>query len=246
MKKLLATVLLALLPSLALAAAPAVPLMKANVDPSDRASLQRGASLFVNYCAGCHSAEFMRFSRVARDLALPDDLVTQYLTKSGQKIGDTMTSTMPREDAERWFGVAPPDLTLTVRVRGANWLYSYLNGFYRDPSRPVGVNNLVFPDVGMPHVLWELQGMPDPVYSEVGSGNNAELKVTGTRVAEGSGALSPKEYQAATRDLVNFMDYMAEPVKLERQQLGVKVLLFLVVLFVVSYLLKREYWKDVH
>ena len=162
MRKILLTLLLLAAPVAALAA-DGVPLMKAHVDVTDIPSLQRGAKLFVNYCAGCHSAKYMRFNRIAADLQLPEDLVEQYLIFTGAKIGDTMTTVMSPQDAERWFGVAPPDLSLTARRRGADWVYTYLNSFYRDDSRPVGVNNLIFPDVGMPHVLWELQGMPMPV-----------------------------------------------------------------------------------
>lgn len=244
MRKLLLALLLLGAPALGVAAgAEGVALMKARVDPGDTASLQRGAKLFVNYCAGCHSAEYMRFNRVAQDLGLPEDLVEQYLIFTDAKIGDTMQTAMNPQDGERWFGVAPPDLTLTARRRGADWLYTYLNSFYRDESKAVGVNNLVFPDVGMPHVLWELQGMPQPVYSDNGSDG---LQVVGVRVPEGAGAMTEQEYQAATRDLTNFMAYMAEPVKAERQALGIKVILFLFVFLFLTLLLKREYWKDVH
>lgn len=244
MRKLLLALLLLGAPALGVAAgAEGGALMKARVDPGDTASLQRGAKLFVNYCAGCHSAEYMRFNRVAQDLGLPEDLVEQYLIFTDAKIGDTMQTAMNPQDGERWFGVAPPDLTLTARRRGADWLYTYLNSFYRDDARPVGVNNLVFPDVGMPHVLWELQGMPQPVYSDNGSDG---LHIVGVRVPEGAGAMTEQEYQAATRDLTNFMAYMAEPVKAERQALGIKVLLFLSVFLLLTWLLKREYWKDVH
>ncbi|NLO80179.1 MAG: cytochrome c1 [Xanthomonadaceae bacterium] len=244
MRKILLTLLLLAAPVAALAA-DGVPLMKAHVDVTDIPSLQRGAKLFVNYCAGCHSAKYMRFNRIAADLQLPEDLVEQYLIFTGAKIGDTMTTVMSPQDAERWFGVAPPDLSLTARRRGADWVYTYLNSFYRDDSRPVGVNNLIFPDVGMPHVLWELQGMPMPVYGE-NSGPEGGLRVVGVRVPENGGRLSEREYREATRDLTNFLVYMSEPIKAYRQSLGVKVLVFLLVLLVLTVLLKREYWKDVH
>lgn len=244
MRKILLTLLLLAAPVAALAA-DGVPLMKAHVDVTDIPSLQRGAKLFVNYCAGCHSAKYMRFNRIAADLQLPEDLVEQYLIFTGAKIGDTMTTAMSPQDAERWFGVAPPDLSLTARRRGADWVYTYLNSFYRDDSRPVGVNNLIFPDVGMPHVLWELQGMPMPVYGE-NSGPEGGLRVVGVRVPENGGRLSEREYREATRDLTNFLVYMSEPIKAYRQSLGVKVLVFLLVLLVLTVLLKREYWKDVH
>jgi ubiquinol-cytochrome c reductase cytochrome c1 subunit len=153
-----------------------------------------------------------------------------------------MTTAMNPQDGVRWFGVAPPDLTLTARRRGADWVYTYLNSFYRDDSRPIGVNNLVFPDVGMPHVLWDLQGIPTPVYAD----NGQELHIVGIRVPEKGGQMTPREYLEATRDLTNFLAYMSEPIKAYRQSLGIKVLWFLFVFLVLAVLLKREYWKDIH
>jgi ubiquinol-cytochrome c reductase cytochrome c1 subunit len=244
MRKVVLALLLSAAPALGLASGEGTELMDPHVDVGDKASLQRGAKLFVNYCAGCHAAEYMRFSRVAQDLELPEDLVEQYLIFTGAKIGDTMQSAMNPADGERWFGVAPPDLTLTARRRGADWVYTYLNTFYRDRSRPTGVNNLVFPDVGMPHVLWELQGMPEPVYAD--AGGHGEGGVVGVSVPEGAGSMTEREYREATRDLTNFMVYMSEPVKAYRQSLGIKVVLFLLVFLFLAVLLKREYWKDVH
>lgn len=241
MRKILLILLLLAAPAAALAAE-GVPLMNARTDVTDIPSLQRGAKLFVNYCAGCHGAKHMRFTRLAADLDLPDDLVEKYLIFTGAKIGDTMTTAMNPQDGVRWFGVAPPDLTLTARRRGADWVYTYLNSFYRDDSRPIGVNNLVFPDVGMPHVLWELQGIPTPVYAD----NGQELHIVGIRVSEKGGQMTPREYLEATRDLTNFLAYMSEPIKAYRQSLGIKVLLFLFVFLVLAVLLKREYWKDIH
>lgn len=246
MRKLLLAILLLGTPALGFAAGgEGASLMKAHTNPSDVDSLQRGAKLFVNYCVGCHSAEYMRFSRVAQDLNLPEDLVEQYLIFTGGMIGDTMESAMDPEDGERWFGVVPPDLTLVARRRSADWVYTYLNSFYRDDSRPVGVNNVVFPDVGMPHVLWQLQGMPEPKLEDADA-DGSKQHVVGVQVPEGAGTMTPREYQQATRDLTNFMAYMAEPVKAYRQELGVKVILFLLVFLAVAWLLKKEYWKDVH
>lgn len=246
MKKLLIAILLAM-PVLGHAAGgEGVPLMNARVDPNDLGSLQNGAKLYVNYCAGCHSAQYMRFSRIAQDLNLSEDLVENYLIQTGAKIGDTMQTAMNPREAERWFGVVPPDLSLIVRRRGADWVYTYLNTFYRDESKAVGVNNLVFPDVGMPHVLWELQGMPVPTYSEVTRNGQTQRVVSGVQVPEGAGSMTTAEYKAATRDLTNFLAYVSEPIKAYRQALGVKVLLFLAVFLFVAYLLKKEYWKDVH
>jgi ubiquinol-cytochrome c reductase cytochrome c1 subunit len=244
MRKILLILLLLGIPAAGFAAEEGVPLMSARVNVTDTASLQRGAKLFVNYCAGCHAAKQMRFARVAQDLDLPANLVEEYLIFTGAKIGDTMTTAMAPADGLRWFGVVPPDLSLTARRRGADWVYTYLNTFYRDEKRPLGVNNLVFPDVGMPHVLWSLQGVPEPVYAD---GNGQEgLRITGVRVPEGSGQMNEREYREATRDLTNFLVYMSEPIKAYRQSLGIKVLLFLFVFFVLALLLKREYWKDIH
>lgn len=244
MRKLLITVLLFAMSALSPVALAAddIPLMKARISSGDKASLQRGAKLFVNYCAGCHSAEYMRLSRLAQDLDLPPDLVEQYLIFTDAKIGDTMISAMAPADGVNWFGVAPPDLTLTARRRGADWVYTYLNSFYRDESKAIGVNNLIFPDVGMPHVLWDLQGMPSPVYADGSQG----LRVVSVRVPEGGGAMTEQEYLEATRDLTNFLVYMSEPIKAYRESLGIKVLLFLFVFLLLAILLKREYWKDVH
>lgn len=244
MRKMLLILLLLAAPAAALAAE-GVPLMNARADVTDIPSLQRGAKLFVNYCAGCHAAKHMRFTRLAADLNLPEDLVEQYLIFTGAKIGDTMTSAMDPQDGVRWFGVAPPDLTLTARRRGADWVYTYLNSFYRDDNRPLGVNNLVFPDVGMPHVLWDLQGIPAPVYAD-GNGQDDGLRIVGIRVPENGGQMTEREYHEATRDLTNFLVYMSEPIKAYRQSLGIKVLLFLFVFLVLALLLKREYWKDIH
>lgn len=243
MRKILLAVLLLAAPALgSVALAEDAPLMKARVDSRDTASLQRGAKLFVNYCSGCHSAEYMRMNRLAADLDLPTDLVEEYLIFTDAKIGDTMVSSMAAEDGTGWFGVAPPDLSLTARRQGADWMYTYLNSFYRDESSPVGVNNLVFPDVGMPHVLWDLQGMPSAVYAD----GEKELKVVGVRVPEGGGAMTEQQYLEATRDLTNFLVYVSEPIKAYRESLGIKVILFLFVFLFLAILLKREFWKDVH
>jgi ubiquinol-cytochrome c reductase cytochrome c1 subunit len=245
MKKILFALLMAL-PALAGAAGPAVDLMNARVDVSDQASLQRGAKLFMGYCVGCHALSYQRYSRLAQDLGLPDDLVEQYLILTDAKIGETIQTSMNPADAERWFGVVPPDLSLTARRRGEDWIYTYLNSFYRDESKAVGVNNLVFPDVGMPHVLWELQGMPEPQYAEVEQDGEVHKVLTGIKVEEGSGSLSARDYREATRDITAFLTYVGEPVKAYRQSLGIKVLLFLFVFLIVAYLLKKEFWKDVH
>ena len=211
----------------------------------DRASLQRGAKLFVNYCAGCHSARFMRYSRMGRDLGLTEEQVRANLMFATDKPGDPILATLGEADANAWFGVAPPDLSLSARARGEDWLYTYLMTFYRDESRPFGANNLVFPDVAMPHALAELQGVQvrkaaggEDGPAPIGSGELLELVEPGS--------MSVAEYRRAVRDLVNFLVYVGEPAKLDRYVLGGWVLLFLLVFFVISRLLYKEYWKDVH
>lgn len=245
MRKIILSFLLTLLPGAVLAAGPSVPLDKADVDLHNQQSLQRGAKLFVNYCLSCHSAQHQRYNRMGRDIGLTDDQVINNLMFASDKIGEQMNIAMRTNDAKAWFGAPPPDLTLVARVRGADWLYTYMRTFYVDESRPFGVNNVVFPSVGMPHVLWELQGVQKPVFKTVEHGGETQEVLDSLELVE-PGALTPVEYDKAVRDLVNFMVYMAEPIQLERKALGVKVILFLLVLLVVAYLLKKEYWKDVH
>lgn len=247
MKKSLIIFLCVLLPSLSLAAGGDYELSRAPINLDNKASLQRGAKLFVNYCLGCHSAEHQRYNRLARDLDLTDDLVEENLIfTSGTKVGDTMQNGMAIKDGKAWFGVAPPDLTLIARARGVDYLYTYLRTFYRDDSRPYGVNNAVFPGVGMPHVMWELQGWQDPIYEETTDANgNAKQKVVGVELAE-PGSRTPKEFDNDMADLVNFLAYIGEPIQQERKRLGFWVLLYILFAFVVFYFLKKEYWKDVH
>lgn len=242
MRKIILSFLLAVLPGLTLAAGGGAHLDKADVDLHNKSSLQRGAKLFVNYCLSCHSAQHMRYNRMGRDIGLTDDQVIENLMFASDKVGNQMTIAMSRNDAKEWFGAPPPDLTLVARVRGADWLYTYLRTFYVDETRPFGVNNVVFPSVGMPHVLWELQGVQKAVFKKDGHGNDV---IDHLELAE-PGSMTPAEYDKAVRDLVNFMVYMGEPAQLERYALGVKVILFLLVFLVVAYLLKKEYWKDVH
>ncbi|ASG00629.1 cytochrome c1 [Vibrio anguillarum] len=239
-------VLFAMLPSLALAAGANVHLDKANNDLRDQASLQHGAKLFMNYCFACHSTQYQRYERVANDLNIPADLMKENLIfDPNAKIGQLMENAIPDTSAAKWFGAPPPDLTLVARVRGTDWLYTYLRSFYADPSRPFGVNNIVFPSVGMPHVLEELQGVPQPVYGTHSVNGEEVKKVVGVE-SDGTGELSQSEYDQAVRDIVNFLEYSAEPVKLERQTLGWWVMAFLVLFTIVVVLLKKEYWRDVH
>jgi ubiquinol-cytochrome c reductase cytochrome c1 subunit len=251
MRVILLLMLVALSGSAVAAGGPSVPLEEANISLSNKASLQRGARHFVNYCMGCHSAAFSRYNRVAADLGIPEELAQEMLVftrdEKGEqtKVGATMTNAMRKGDAKEWFGAAPPDLTLVARVHGVDWLYTYLKTFYRDPSRPLGANNVVFENVGMPHVLWKLQGTQEKV-TEVRVDEHGHEHKTSKLVLTEPGELTPEEYDKFVRDLVAFLAYLGEPAQLERKRLGVIVLLFLALFFVVAYYLKKEYWKDVH
>ena len=245
MMKNLFSVMALVASSWAMAAGPAVPLDKAPIDLTDKASLQNGAKLFQNYCLGCHQMQYQRYSRTFRDLAIPEDVGMANLMFTGEKVGDHITNNMSAKDGEKWFGATPPDLTNVARVRGPDWLYTYLRSFYADPARPFGVNNDVFPMVGMPHVLQELQGLPYKAYeTRLVDGESKQVYV-GIKT-DGSGELSAEEYDRAVADLVNYLEYVGEPTKLESRELGVKVMVFLLIFFVLAYLLKKEYWRDVH
>ena len=246
MRKLLLASLFLLVPALAPAAGGGVPLQDADIDLKDQASLQRGAGHYVNYCMGCHSLGYMRYNRLADDLGIDEATLRQSLIFTGAKPGDLMISNMNPVSAEKWFGTAVPDMTLATRWRSPDWVYSYLKSFYADPSRPLGVNNLVFPNVGMPHVLAGLQGIQQPKFAEHPGTDGTPVKtVVGVEPAQG-GTMTAEQYDAFARDLTNFLTYVGEPIKLERQRLGIWVLLFLAVLFVAAYFLTKEYWKDVH
>jgi len=247
MKNSYLILLVLLFPAWALAAGgqQGVHLDKANIDPNNKQSLQRGARLFVNYCLSCHSASLMRYERMGKDLGIDETMVSENLMFTGGKVGELMTVATKEKDSREWFGTVPPDLSVIARSRGVDWLYTYLRTFYLDESRHIGVNNLAFPDVGMPHVLWELQGWQKPVLKTIKDHGGKESKVIELELVE-PGLLTPREYDRTVRDLVNFLDYMGEPAKYERKHVGVKVIMFLLVFLVVAYLLKKEYWKDVH
>ncbi|MEE9396010.1 MAG: cytochrome c1 [Methylococcales bacterium] len=213
----------------------------ADVDVFDKASVQRGAQLFVDYCIGCHSAQHLRYSRLAEDMDISEEDIKKSYLSATAKIGDGMISAMDAEHAEKWFGTPTPDLSVTARVRGADWLYTYLRGFYTDESRPFGVNNIVFKDVAMPNVFWKLQGIQNRVIRKT-DGDDEPIEIG---LAQ-AGIMTPDEFDSAMRDLVNFMVYLGEPAMLERIPLGKYVILFLLVFLVPAYLLKKEYWKDVH
>lgn len=233
MKKLVITFLLALLPSAVLAAGPALDLKPADVDLGDKAAMQRGAGYFVNYCQGCHSLSFMRVNRVAKDLGIPVEVAKEEMLLTSDKVGDPMLSNISAEQAKEWFGVAPPDLSLTSRLRGEDWIYNYLISFYRDPAAPSGWNNTVFVNAAMPHVLANLQGVQELDHE------THELKL----VSKGSKA---DEYDQIARDITAFLAYVGEPAKADRQFYGIFVMIFLVLFFVLAYALKKEYWRDVH
>lgn len=244
MKRIIFAVL-ALLPGLVLASVGGFPLDKAEYDLSDKASLQRGAATFMNYCAGCHSTQYQRYNRVAADIGIPDDLMKENLVFTGAKIGDLMKSAMSEKDAARWFGAPPPDLTLVARVRGADWIYTYLRSFYVDETRPFGVNNAVFPSVGMPHVLEPLQGTPRAEF-ETHTLDGVEMQQVVSIKSDGNGEMNNEEYDQTVLDLVNFLVYSAEPVQQERERMGFWVLGFIVIFFIFTVLLKKEFWRDVH
>lgn len=246
MNKLIFASILLIAPVFGFASSGAIPLEKANIDLADKASLQRGAKYFVNYCMGCHSLQFMRWNRLAADTGLTDAQVLQNFVFTDATAGSLMTGSMKAEDGEKWFGTAVPDLTLVTRWRSPDWLYTYLKSFYLDPARPYGVNNTVFPDVGMPHVLQRLQGAQKAVYHESTDSSGHAVKTFDHFELASPGTLSKVEYDGLLRDLTAFLTYAGEPIKLQRQQLGVYVILFLVVFFALAYALKKEYWKDVH
>ncbi|MBV1909233.1 MAG: cytochrome c1 [Kangiellaceae bacterium] len=253
-------------------------------------SMQNGMQVYMNNCMGCHSLEFQRYNRTAKDLVIPEDLMISNLMFSSDKIGDLMTNNMPTASAEKWFGTAPPDLSLIARSRKPQWLYNYFRGFYQDDSRPYGVNNSVFKDVGMPHALESLQGIQaktdevknlenekeyalgdlasaqEKLKNEEGDSSelNALISKSEALIHENDeklmelsesgnyftlvkqGQLSPAEFDSAMTDLVNFLDYIGEPIKRERKSMGVYVLLFILFFTAVAYFLKKEYWKDIH
>lgn len=220
-------------------------------DLTDQKALQRGARTFVNYCLGCHSAAYMRYNRMGRDLGIPDSVLLENFMFGSDKVGDTMTVAMSKEEAVGYFGIAPPDLSVTARARGAEWLYNYLMSFYLDPSKPTGVNNLVFPDVAMPHVLWDLQGWQTPVYTETTGEDGLPVRhVESLELTippdEKPAVYRDESYEQTVADLVNFMVYLGEPIKMQRYSLGLWVLVYLFFLLIIMYFLKREYWKDVH
>lgn len=239
------------LPLIAGAAGGGAVMQHAGNDVSDIASLQRGARNFMNYCSGCHSAKYIRFNKLQEDLQLTEEQVTENLMFAAKKTDELMEIAMPGNDAARWFGQTPPDLTLVARSRGTDWVYTFLKSFYLDSGTATGTNNLALPNASMPHVLWELQGLQAATFAESTDADGNTVSHFGDPAyfesfdAASTGSLSADEYDQFVRDLVNFLDWAGTPEQLQRQRLGIWVLLFLFVFLIFAYLLKVEIWKDV-
>ena len=218
-------------------------LMQAGNDLGDQASLQRGAQAYMSYCSGCHSLKYLRYSRMGDDLGLTEQQVMDNLNFTGAAYGEQIQVAMPHDEATKWFGKMPPDLSLISRVRGSNWIYTYLKSFYLDDTRPLGWNNQLFPNVSMPNPLWELQGLQ---HAEFGAPDATGERHVERLVVTSAGVASAADFDQVVRDITNFLEYAGEPAALKRQAIGVWVILFLVLLTFLAYLLKQEYWTDVH
>ena len=240
MKKLLQSCLLLLMP-LGVFASAGMELESADIDLTDKVSLENGAHLYVQYCLGCHSTKYIRYINLSDDFNSDEDEILSKVAPEGAGIYDKMLTAMNAHDSKRWFGTQPPDLSLIARSRGEDWLVSYLKGFYADPKKPRGVNNAIFPGVGMPNPLWQLQGIQEAVFETV----DGHQVITGLRLKE-KGTMTTKEFDTAVNDIVNFLVYAGEPSQLKRENMGKYVLLFILMFGIIAYLLKKEYWKDVH
>lgn len=248
-KRIIASFLLLLLPVAGFASGASIPLMRADNDVSDKVSLQRGARYFVNYCLSCHSAKYMRYNRMGADLGISEDQIIANLLFAGDKTGETMTVALSADQGKKWFGKAPPDLSVVARSKGPDWIFTFLLSFYEDndPSRPFGVNNTVLPATAMPAVLSGLQGIQVLVETESGADDaHHDGSDLPTFELKRQGTMNPAEYRKTVRDLVNFLDYMGEPAQLIRGKVGVWVLLFLAFFTWLARALYKEYWKDVH
>jgi ubiquinol-cytochrome c reductase cytochrome c1 subunit len=225
-------------------------LQKADIDPGQIPSLQRGARNYMNYCSGCHSAQYVRFNTIGDYLELSEEQLVDNLMFNAEKSFETIRAAMPSDDAERWYGVAPPDLSLMARSKGADYIYTFLKSFYLEEDSPTGVNNIAMPATSMPHVLWGLQGYQKAVYSEHEE-EDSQGNVTATRHFEGfeevaAGTLDAEDYDEFVRDTVNFLAYISEPIRAERRKIGTWVIMYLLVFLVIAYMLKKQIWKDVH
>lgn len=216
----------------------------AGNDIGNVASLQRGARNFMNYCAGCHSAKYVRYNSVGKGLELSEDHLVEYLMFNAEKTFETIQASMPREDAARWFGQPPPDMSLIARAKGTDYLYNFLRGFYLEAESPTGVDNLYLPGTSMPHVLWELQGYQEAVFERPDPEEGGSPRFVRFDPAT-EGVLSPEDYDDFIRDTVNFLEYISEPVRGTRRVLGVWVLLFLTLFLIIASMLKNQIWKDV-
>jgi len=232
------------LSSVTVAAAGGAGVEHSGANIGDTASLQRGAKWYVNYCMGCHSIKYMRYNRLAEDLEISEDMLMQNMVFSNAKFADTMDISMDPDQSKAWFGKTPPDLSLVGRSRGADWLYSYMKGFYQDENGEW--NNTLLPNAAMPHVLWTLQGIQTPVYRQETDSSGFTHDVIDHFELTRQGTQSPEEYEETARDIAAFLDYVGEPAQLKRKGIGVWVILFLVLFTFVAYLLKAEYWRDVH
>ena len=263
--QILSKTLLVLLAATGILASPAhaagavcLPFGEAQTSPTDVPTLQRGAKLYFNYCSSCHSIQYMRYSRIAQDLNLTEAQVMSSLAFTEAKFGDYVTNNMPKggrgsaPGGTEWFGAPPPDLSLTARSRGVDWIYNYLMGFYPDPSRPIGWNNLTFPNASMPNPLWELQGLQEHVVHEAKPNATAGGHATDTAcspaalVLKTPGTRTAQQYDADIQALTSFIEYVGEPAIIQRESMGVWVLLYLAGLTFLLWLLKNEFWKDVH
>ncbi|MDD5580838.1 MAG: cytochrome c1 [Methylobacter sp.] len=240
MKKFITLFLLLALP-FGIHASEGMELQSADIDLTDKESLQRGAKHFVTYCLGCHSVKHIRYLRIALDIGIDEKKVVKDIAPEGASAYDQMQSAMNAHDAEKWFGIQPPDLSLIARSRNADWLYSYLKGFYTDKDKQFGINNTVFKDVGMPNPFWQLQGEQLLLYKTVDG-----QQVIDKLIIKQPGLLSEKEFDLLVNDLVNFLVYVGEPVQLERVRIGKYVLFYILMFLGLAYMLKKEYWKDVH
>jgi ubiquinol-cytochrome c reductase cytochrome c1 subunit len=245
MRTKLLVVLAALAPVAAFAAGGEARLDRVNLDASNKPALQRGARNFVNYCLGCHSAKYVRYNRVAADLGISEQQLIDNLMFTGERPHDTMRIGIQPDDAKRWFGVVPPDLSLIARARGTDYLYTFLRSFYADPSKATGVNNIVLPGTAMPHVLWDLQGVQEAVWEgHPDAQGNVQKHFKEFKLAT-PGSMTPEEFDGFVRDTVTFLEYIGEPARLQRESLGFPVIAFLVFFTLLAWALKKEYWKDV-
>ena len=234
----------------AFAAGGGAALEEAHIDPGAIPSLQRGARNYMNYCSGCHSAQYVRFNTIGKHLELTDEQLVDNLMFNAEKTFETIRASMPSADAERWYGKAPPDLSLMARSKGADYIYTFLKSFHVQDESPTGVDNIVLAGTSMPHVLWELQGYQKAIFSEHteedGDGNvSTSLHFEGFEQVS-AGLLDAEDYDDFVRDTVNFLAYIAEPVRGERRKIGTWVIMYLLVFLVIAYMLKKQIWKDVH